>query len=460
MSNIATAIYVLLILGLFWLDRDPKARTSSALWIPVIWLSLAGSRSVAEWLRLGPQMVGTDQYLEGNPINRVVYTGLLAVALAVLISRWRHLGKLLRANRLILVFFLYCAASILWSDYPDVAFKRWHKAAGDLFMVLIVLSDREPYTAVKRLLARTTFFLIPLSILLIKYYPHLGRAYARDWTTVYVGVTTNKNALGVICLLCGLASVWRFVTAYQERKSTGRNRQLIAHGAILLMIVWLFRHANSMTSLSCILLAGAVLLGAHMRAVVRRPVVLQIFIAAGVSASASVLFLGLGPGLLQAMGRDPTLTDRTEIWSLIFTLTNNPLFGTGFESFWLGPRLDRIWALYTWGPNEAHNGYIEIYLSLGWMGVALLAFVLATGYKTVVAGFRRRLPTASLMLAYFVTGVVYNFTEAAFFRMMAPPWILFLLAITRVPQPPRLKMFKPRVDFGFATLKSSCCATF
>jgi hypothetical protein len=156
---------------------------------------------------LGPPTEGADQYLEGNPLDRLVYSGLLAVGLLVLVRRRRPVGKLLLANAPVLCFFLYCAVSILWSDYPAVAFKRWHKALGDLVMVLVVLSDRNPSAAVKRLLSRTTYLLIPLSILFIKYYPNFGRVYGRwDWKVSYTGVATNKNTLGAICLLCGLAS--------------------------------------------------------------------------------------------------------------------------------------------------------------------------------------------------------------------------------------------------------------
>ena len=49
---IATVVYSLLIVGLFWLDRDKKARTSVGLWIPVVWFSLACSRSVGQWLQV------------------------------------------------------------------------------------------------------------------------------------------------------------------------------------------------------------------------------------------------------------------------------------------------------------------------------------------------------------------------------------------------------------------------
>jgi O-antigen ligase len=109
------------------------------------------------------------------------------------------------------------------------------------------------------------------------------------------------------------------------------------------------------------------------------------------------------------------------------------LVGTGYESFWLGPRLEKLWTIYWWHPNEAHNGYIEIYINLGWIGLALLAIVLAAGYRTVLAAYRRDLPLANLRLAYFLTGMAYNFTEAAFFRIQAPAWMFLLFAITSVP---------------------------
>ena len=79
-----------------------------------------------------------------------------------------------RQNTPILLFFAYCAVSTLWSDYTDVSFKRWIKAVGDLVMALIVLTDANPFAALKRLMAQVGFVLIPASILLIKYYPGLG----------------------------------------------------------------------------------------------------------------------------------------------------------------------------------------------------------------------------------------------------------------------------------------------
>jgi O-antigen ligase len=152
-----------------------------------------------------------------------------------------------------------------------------------------------------------------------------------------------------------------------------------------------------------------------------------------VAASAAVVFFNASPDTLKALGRDPTLTDRTEVWGLLLSLVRNPLLGTGFESFWLGERIQKIWTAYWWHPNQAHNGYLEVYLSLGWIGVTLLVVVLIAGYLNIIKGWRRNESTTGLMLAYFLVGIVYNFTEAAFFRMQAPAWIFLLFAITAHP---------------------------
>ena len=113
--------------------------------------------------------------------------------------------KLIRANPVIVFCFCYCLVTIVWSDFPLVAFKRWTKAVGDFVMVLLVVTDKQPTIAFKRLLTRTSFFLIPLSVLFIKYIPDLGRVYG-IWLgeAHYTGVTTNKNTLGAFA--CSL--VW------------------------------------------------------------------------------------------------------------------------------------------------------------------------------------------------------------------------------------------------------------
>lgn len=436
--QVATLVFVVGITGLFLLDRDRRAQTSAALWLPVIWLWIFGSREVSLWmtaLRNGESVAYGDTYLDGSPIDRIVYSVLMLIGVIVLVRRGPKAARLLQANLPILLFFLYCALSVLWSDHPDIALKRWIKSLGDVIMVMIVLTETDWLAAMRRLLARVAFLLIPLSILLIKYYPSIGKSFKHYGTPIYMGVTTNKNILGVVCLLCGLGSLWRFLGAYRGRTMPHRVRHLVVHGAVLAMVFWLFGMAHSMTGLACFLLGAIVMVTTSLGAFARRPSVVHLLVASVVLVSFATLFLGAGDSSLQAMGKDVTLTGRTEIWHLVLGMTGNPLVGTGFESFWLpGWRRDKIWSLYWWHPNEAHNGYIEVFLNLGWIGIGLLAGLIVTGYRNILTVLRREPDKGRLKLSYFVVAVIYNFTEAGY-RMLDPIWIVFLLVIMAVPKP-------------------------
>ena len=78
--------------------------------------------------------------------------------------------------------------------------------------------------------------------------------------------------------------------------------------------------------------------------------------------------------------------------------------------------------------NEAHNGYLELYLNCGWAGICFIALLLATAYKRAISGIRRSPEKASLFLGFFLCTLFYAFSEAAF-RSMNPSWVFLLLVI-------------------------------
>ncbi len=431
--GIATIVFAIGVICLFVLDRDRRARVPPSLWLALIWICIAGSRMVSQWLdpETGPRLA--DRYLDGSPLDRVILTGLLAAAVFVLVGRRDRAGAFLRANRPILLFFAYCGISVLWSDFPDVAFKRWTKALGDLAMVMLVLTSFDPFAAFQKLFSRAAFVLVPVSVLLIKYYPDIGRGYNRwNWGSFYVGASTEKNGLGYICLIFGLAMVWRFIATVQDRTLDRRTRLLVVYGTVLAMTLWLFWKADSATALLCFIPGCTLLVLTSIPGSIRTTARVHGLVAAMALLLFAALLIDSGSGLVAAVGRDTTLTGRTQLWSKVWTMIVDPLFGTGFESFWLGDRVDQIWRIYWWQPNQAHNGYLEIFLNLGVTGLALLGVVIVWGYRNVVESFASHPETAKLKLAYFGAALVYNLTEAAFkgFHIV---WIAFLLAIAVVP---------------------------
>jgi exopolysaccharide production protein ExoQ len=431
--NPVTIGYVLLILGLFALDRDRAVRTSPALWLATVWLAICGSRPVSLWFGTGASNASPEQYLDGSPFDRAVLTGLVVLGLIVLVQRRQKVGMILRANGPVVIFLVYCGISIIWSDYPDVAFKRWIKWVGSLAMVLIVLTDENPLFAVKRWLTRAGFLLVPMSILLIKYYPELGRGYNRfTWTPYYKGVATGKNELGIVCLICGIGAVWRLLQIWRDRGPDRKSGPPIAQIVFLSMVLWLFAIANSVTSMSCFAMASILMVVTSFRAFARRSWTIHVFVLLMLAVALSGLFLDAGSGMVQAMGRDPSLTGRTEVWRSVLAMAQNPWFGTGFESFWLGPRIEELWKIHWWHPNEAHDGYIELYLNLGWIGLILFSWILVTGYRKVILAVRRTSEEGHLRLAFLYTALVYNCTESAI-GAMHPVLILLLLAAMTLP---------------------------
>jgi O-antigen ligase len=147
--------------------------------------------------------------------------------------------------------------------------------------------------------------------------------------------------------------------------------------------------------------------------------------------------------MVHSLGRQANLTGRPAIWAAVLSLHTSPLVGAGFESFWMGSRLQRVWDMTEKGIQEAHDGYLEVYINLGIVGVSLLAGLIVSGYRNALAVFRRDRHAGRLQLAFFTAGVIYSITEAGF-RMMCPMWIGFLLSIVAIPPSVSKKKGQPR----------------
>jgi exopolysaccharide production protein ExoQ len=149
------------------------------------------------------------------------------------------------------------------------------------------------------------------------------------------------------------------------------------------------------------------------------------------------LLLGGQADIAGALGRQSDMSGRTEIWAAVIPAAPNSIVGAGFESFWISPSIrifqqtlsnEGWYKALVADLNEAHNGYIETYLNLGWIGVCLIALVLIGGYRRALKAFERDPELGSLFLAYIAIVAIYNITEAGF-RMLNPAWIFLLLAI-------------------------------
>ncbi len=431
--SLVLVVWIILLTAVLCFDPAKAPRTSPALWVPVISMFIAGTRNPAQWFS-GKVDLTAAAFQEGNSLDRIISSSLILLAIGILASRSFNWSAFFARNMALVAFLLFALFSVVWSDFPFIAFKRWFRDMGIYLTVLVVLSDPRPLEAVRTVLRRLGYLMVPLSIVLIKYFSELGRHYSM-WTgeTEYVGATTSKNMLGLLCLISGLFFFWDTATRWADRKQRRTKRILLLNVAFIGMTVWLMQLAQSTTSDVCLLLGCLVIAAAHSKIFKRHPTVLKVLIPTLFCLYLLADFgLNLNSSMAQAVGKDPTLTDRTKIWAFVLGMHTNPLVGTGYQSFWLGSRLQYFWDYSGLGRiNEAHNGYLEVYLEMGLIGVFLLVVFLIAAYK----GICRRLTSSSelaiLGSATWITLVFYNMSEAAFEGGLL--WMLLLFGALVVP---------------------------
>jgi exopolysaccharide production protein ExoQ len=415
---------------LFWRDSRQQQNVTRALWIPLFWMLIIASRFVSQWLTLFGFSSGAVTLEEGSSVDAIVFFSLIASGLYVLRSRQVSLSEVIRNNGWLTVFFVYCFVSILWSDFPFVAFKRWVKIAGHPIMVLILFTEPDPEAAIRTVIKRCAFVLVPVSILFIKYYPEWGRGFD-DWgMAVNVGVTTNKNELGWLCFVLGLFFFWNLLQAWRIENPRSRWELFLSFG-FLGMIWWLLTMAHSATSLVSLSIGALVVLFVGFRLVDKQFIGTYVLTAIILCVAAELVF-GASDQIVSALGKDPTLSDRTEVWQDVLKVPINPFLGAGFETFWLGERREKLWEKWWWHPNEAHNGYLEVYLNLGLVGLTILAGLLIGTFWKIRRQLSTNMEWGRLRLGFLLAVIVFNWTEATF-KALHPVWFAFYIIAVDYP---------------------------
>jgi exopolysaccharide production protein ExoQ len=427
------ALFLCLVFIAWLLVRDVKRRPSSsaAIWIPTFFLLVIGSRPLSLWI--GAVITGSGNAPEESWIDGTFYLLLIFGSWIVLSLRRVRWSKFFAANTTIVLFYLYFAVSVLWADDPDGSFKRWFKDFGLVFVTSVILSEKDPLEAMRAVYFRCACVLFPLSMLFIRYYGHLGRAYNMLGGTMFLGVSTQKNGLGEIVMVFSLFLIWEYLETRPVGTKPIRRRTPWDHLMLLLMGVRLLYISESKTASICLLIGLALMLRSRRLASV---MINRMVLLGALCAPFLVLFVQqsswITTPLVEALGRDPTFTGRTNIWQHITATTVNPFFGAGFYNFWGtsgGAAIRRL--MHTPMLNSSHNSYLDIYLDGGFIALGLLfCLLIARGGSLIrnvhVNRYQR------LRFAVLIVAIIYNITESTFARL-APIWFTTLLVLIDFP---------------------------
>jgi O-antigen ligase len=301
-------------------------------------------------------------------------------------------------------------------------------------MALLIVSEANPRQALASLLRRSAYVLIPFSLALIKYYPAVGRQYGR-WSGIemWTGVTSQKNSLGRLCMISIFFLLWTFYQSRRERATMGARYQRCGDISVFLIGLYLLIGSSSATSLATLVLGVVTFVSLRwfqkLRLRVPQPCLLALVVFL-IAYGMSVPFLGGSDvaAFSSALGRDNTLTGRTEVWADILPArTQQPLLGYGFGSFWTDARR-QLYDIPT-----AHNGYLDILLELGEVGLAFYTAWLLSCARQLHRALVLDYEWASFGICLLLMGLVYNTTESALNSLTEYLTAMVVLASLVVP---------------------------
>jgi O-antigen ligase len=248
-----------------------------------------------------------------------------------------------------------------------------------------------------------------------------GEYYTHAWR----GAFTDKNDLGMSCGAALILGVYAF------RRRLGPRWLSAAVVAAFLVLL-----AGSQSKTPIVVMMAALYAAMIVMALRRRS-------AAGLVVGYVLLVFGLAAGgllsigwqdALKALGRDPTFTNRTRIWELALEyIANRPWFGYGFGAFWREQSTDTqiFWTSLGFKTPHAHNGWLELALGLGWVGVGIAALGwLAAFYRTLRVAAAPHAEHVAFCLAVLAAIFFENLSEFEFFRAGRLMWALFAAVLT------------------------------
>ena len=279
-----------------------------------------------------------------------------------------RMPAILKALRFYLVIIALCFLSVGWSGYPYNSLRRSVTLAVCVLYGAYLL-DRLGLYGMVCLYTRTAISLALLSIALYVAVPSLGHDSAEGYEGALRGAFAAKNTGGMAMLLA-IASL-----LYLGSLPGAKRARTIA--GLLVAVVTLVMTKSATSSL-----IGAIIIGLGSRLWLRTPHARLLHNAAIAAVLLVAVFTVLfwPEAVLPAIGRDSSLTGRVPLWQESLKLiAQRPLLGYGYSGFWNADSRDvqYLWQVIGWTAPNAHDGYLDILLQIGVIGLVLYIFMWA-----------------------------------------------------------------------------------
>ncbi len=380
---------------------------------------------IPRFLRGGAKLLAGESDVVGMVANILVLLGLFPALWSV-----RH--KIAPCIKPMLPYGLIiglCIVSSLWSPFPLVTFRK-SVNLGVCVIFGAYLFLRLGFEPTLRAVLWYTVFAGVVSVLLYFGLPDIGKEHDfLGYENALRGVYAQKNVAGEAMMTAQMIVVYLFL-----------SKQLSFFRAMPLAIFFFGVEILSMSASATVVTLLIYAAGLYVYTI-RKPRMRLLTMYLGISLG-TILFsvLLFDPQILfGAVGRDASLTGRIPLWLTLIPFAKEKfLLGWGYAGFFNSDLVEMqyIWKMIEWNAPNAHNGYLDIILQIGVIGLALYGWVWSRTIYMVLKILRRangatEYPVAIWGGLFMLVNIALNIDEGPLpyqdeFTMLMPLTILSL----------------------------------
>ncbi len=357
-----------------------------------------------------------------SPALRLAFIGIYLITILLLVFRWQRSLMFLSSHLWILFLLGLAIASISWSSVPDIAFRKVVALIGGTLFALYLGSSYD-FKQQLRIYGWTFGISIFFSFLLALALPQYGIMNTDAIVGAWKGIFPHKNGLG--------ESMFASFISFYFLSLLHKEKRLFFQICCFLSVVLIY-FAESATSLMSVLFIFVTAQGLKRLSLQSKKSVFLILLFLIFTSLVLFLLLINFNTFLSVNGKDITLSGRTLLWHTLWQfIQQKPFLGYGYGSFFSGESRTAylLWQIHNWSPVHSHNGYIQLWLNLGLIGLVVFLLGYANCLFRSLYGYLASKDLKMLWIFLFLMYDVFsNCTEVSFFTE-GNIWIITLASL-------------------------------
>ena len=366
---------------------------------------------------------------EGNILSQILWFSILGFGLLNMQDRWRAVRQ--QYDLTLLLLLAWCAFSVPLAILPDVSMRRFLYTVIAMSVAMICIASPSRAETFVKVMVAVIFFETLTKYIFVFALPQIGRhtsnSFEPQLAGLWKGQFAHKNVAGPVVVM-------ELFILHAARKYI---QPLLLWFLVIPQAVFLV-FSGSKTSFGLLIV---VVLAVRVLIRMRSSLAILLSVGFGVLCiNALTVFSTMNEtmqNVTRALVGDASFTGRTDVWAMLIEyVSENPLMGAGFMSFWqIGTLSPAARDGTTWVSQAiyGHQGYLDLAATIGIPGLALaLLFLVVRPCLDIAAIQNRANPLLAMYASFWLFALLQNGTESNLLGRADGVWLLCVVGIAGV----------------------------